>query len=77
MRMMVGSGRRLAALLSDPRLRRRMGEQGRRHYEERFTLRRMLDQTYAVYQGAAFRTARAARAFSFQFANRSYFRLKG
>jgi glycosyltransferase involved in cell wall biosynthesis len=47
-----GFRRRLAALLSDPRLRRRMGEQGRLHYEERFTLTRMLDQTYAVYQGA-------------------------
>jgi glycosyltransferase involved in cell wall biosynthesis len=43
---------RLAALVSNPQLRRRMGQQARRHYEERFRLSRMLDQTYAVYQAA-------------------------
>jgi glycosyltransferase involved in cell wall biosynthesis len=41
---------RLASLVADPRLRHRMGQQARRHYEERFMLGRMLDQTYAVYQ---------------------------
>ena len=41
---------RLASLVTDSRLRRRMGRQARLRYEERFMLSRMLEQTYAVYQ---------------------------
>lgn len=44
---------RLLALLRDSTLRRRMGAAGRRSYEARFTVKRMLDQTMDVYQSVA------------------------
>jgi glycosyltransferase involved in cell wall biosynthesis len=41
---------RLDRLLSTPELRRRLGAEGRRRVEERFTLADMLDRTAAVYR---------------------------
>ncbi len=41
---------RLARLLADPALRRRMGEAGRRRYEAEFTFERMFQRTLAVYE---------------------------
>ncbi|HEU4642628.1 MAG TPA: glycosyltransferase family 4 protein [Gemmatimonadaceae bacterium] len=40
----------LARLLADPDLRVRMGSRGRRRFEERFTLERMCEKTFAVYR---------------------------
>ncbi|PZN12837.1 MAG: glycosyl transferase family 1 [Bacillota bacterium] len=40
----------LERLLADPGLRARLGRAGRRRYEERFTLERMVEQTVAVYE---------------------------
>ncbi len=40
----------LECLIADGRIRARMGAAGRRIYERRFTFRRMLDQTLAVYE---------------------------
>lgn len=40
----------LARLLADPDLRARMGSRGRRRFEERFTLERMCEKTFAVYR---------------------------
>jgi glycosyltransferase involved in cell wall biosynthesis len=40
----------LVSLLRDPALRRRMGEAGRRRFEERFTADRMVEATLAVYE---------------------------
>jgi glycosyltransferase involved in cell wall biosynthesis len=40
---------RLSLAIGDPALRARMGEAGRRRYEERFTFGRMLADTLAVY----------------------------
>jgi len=42
----------LRRLLLDPGMRRTMGEQGRRRFEERFTAARMTEATAAIYQGA-------------------------
>ncbi|MBN2492760.1 MAG: glycosyltransferase [Planctomycetes bacterium] len=42
----------LGALLADPGRRRRLGLNGRRRYEERFTLARMADAYAAVYRAA-------------------------
>lgn len=52
---------RLARLLADPALRRRMGEAGRRRYEAEFTFERMFEQTLAVYE-AVLAEARARRS---------------
>lgn len=41
---------RLARLLADPVLRRRMGEAGRRRYEASFTFEHMFRKTLAVYE---------------------------
>jgi len=41
----------LVALLRDPHRRERMGQAGRRCFEERFTARRMVDETLRVYAG--------------------------
>jgi len=57
-----GFHRRLADLLDEPSLRRRMGAAGRAHYESRFTLRHMLDKTIAVYQMAVRGLQEPARA---------------
>lgn len=40
---------RLALLLRDPKLRSQFGKAGRRRYEDRFTLTRMLQKTLAIY----------------------------
>jgi len=44
---------RIAALLSDPSLRVRLGAAGRRRYESHFTFEHMLDRTLAVYSAVA------------------------
>lgn len=44
---------KLAALVSDPEARRRLGDAGRRAYEARFTLEAMLRGTAAVYDEVA------------------------
>jgi len=41
---------RLALLLRDPSLRRRLGRAGRTRYEDRFTLAHMVEKTLAVYR---------------------------
>ncbi|MFO7957705.1 MAG: glycosyltransferase family 4 protein [Candidatus Brocadiia bacterium] len=41
----------IVRLLENPELRRRFGEAGRRRVEQKFTLRRMLDETFALYDG--------------------------
>ncbi len=41
---------RLRTLLLSPDLRARLGEAGRRRYEEAFTLERMLQETWRVYE---------------------------
>ena len=41
---------RLAGLLTDPALRVRLGTQGRRRYEEHFTLGHLVNKTLAVYR---------------------------
>ena len=41
----------LGRLLGDPELRRRMGEAGRRRYDERFRLDIMGARTYGVLRG--------------------------
>ncbi len=41
---------RLQRLLSDPELRARLGAAGRRRYERYFTLERMMQKTWKVYQ---------------------------
>ncbi|MDF5733723.1 MAG: glycosyltransferase [Rhizonema sp. PD38] len=41
---------RLTQLITNPDLRIRMGEAGRRRYETNFTIERMLNETLAVYQ---------------------------
>lgn len=43
---------RLHQLLTDPKLRGRMGAAGRARYEQHFTLDSQLERTYAVYQQA-------------------------
>ena len=43
--------RAIETLLSDPQLRRRMGQRGRGMYEERFSLPAMLGKTTSVYAG--------------------------
>ena len=43
-------GKRLSVLLDAPQLRLQMGQQGRLCFEQRFTLRRMLNETLSVYQ---------------------------
>ena len=40
-------------LLADPELRERMGRAGRERYEERFTFRRMFEETLEVYRRVA------------------------
>ena len=42
-------GRRLGQLFAYPSLRKRMGDAGRRRYEESFTFERMVAETAAVY----------------------------
>jgi len=41
---------RLACLLNNPELRRRLGEAGRRRYERTFTFERMFEKTLAIYR---------------------------
>jgi glycosyltransferase involved in cell wall biosynthesis len=48
---------RLAGLVGDASLRRRMGDAARRRYEAEFTFTRMLDRTLAVYDAVAGRAA--------------------
>lgn len=43
----------LESLMTQPGLCRRMGEAGRRRYDEHFRLERMLNETFAVYRDAA------------------------
>jgi glycosyltransferase involved in cell wall biosynthesis len=42
----------LASLLAQPELRKRLGEEGRRRYEGRFTVSRWLARLQGLYQGA-------------------------
>jgi glycosyltransferase involved in cell wall biosynthesis len=42
---------RIGRLVSDPSLRLRLGANGRRRYEEDFTLEAFVNKTVAVYQG--------------------------
>ena len=51
--------RRVLALLTDRRLRERLGAAGRRRYEDRFTLEPMVTMTLAVYRRAASRRLRS------------------
>lgn len=44
--------RRLEEMLRRPEVRRRLGQAGRRRFEERFTAKRMAETTAAVYLGA-------------------------
>jgi glycosyltransferase involved in cell wall biosynthesis len=46
----AGLRRRLKQLLADAGLRTRMGQSGRQHYEDHFTLSRTIEKTLAVYQ---------------------------
>ena len=41
---------RLGRLLSSPGLREEMGSKGRARWEERFTIERMVEKTFAIYQ---------------------------
>ena len=43
---------RIAELIADPTLARRMGDAGRRRYEEHFTFDAMLEKTCAIYEDA-------------------------
>lgn len=51
----------LLRLLKDPLLRARMGEAGRKRYEELFTLERMLEHTWAVYEAVLFKASSSAQ----------------
>lgn len=50
-------GTTLGQLIADPGLRRRLGDAGRRAWQERFTLEHMVKKTEAIYQKATHRRA--------------------
>jgi glycosyltransferase involved in cell wall biosynthesis len=52
----------IETLVSDPDLRKRMGRQGRKIYEEKFTLPRMIQQIEALYDYLLERKVLAAKA---------------
>lgn len=54
---------RIAQLLEDQALRTRMGQAGRHHYEQCFTLDRMVGETLAVYQNVLHEFSKAKPAW--------------
>ena len=56
-----GLAEHVATLISDPGLRERMGEAGRRRVEERFSVPALADQVMQVYEGGTAREREAVR----------------
>jgi glycosyltransferase involved in cell wall biosynthesis len=53
---LAGLQKSLGCLIGDPALRQRLGEQGRQFVGERFSVERMVDDLYALYQRLAMRS---------------------
>jgi glycosyltransferase involved in cell wall biosynthesis len=53
---------RLGRLLSSPGLREEMGSKGRTRWEERFTIERMVEKTFAIYQDVVQQSRMAGRS---------------
>jgi glycosyltransferase involved in cell wall biosynthesis len=53
---LAGLQKSLGRLIGDPALRQRLGGQGRQFVSERFSVERMVDDLYALYQRLAMRS---------------------